>query len=57
MDYRLIDISEADSEAIGQLMDILHSHLNEYELKEDELKALNQAEDVLSRIWYLHNLP
>lgn len=50
----LIDITPEESNTIGQLMDLLHEHLNEYELTAAELQTLNQAEEVLYRIWFLH---
>ena len=53
MDTKMIDITAEESEAVGQLIDLLHDHLNEYELFAEELEALNKAEDVLARLWFL----
>lgn len=53
----LIDITNRESEVIGQLMDIIHEHLNEYELTADELKALNESNEILFRLYTLHNMP
>lgn len=50
----LIDITTEESTTIGELMDLLHAHLNEYELTADELQTLNKADEVLYRIWFLH---
>jgi len=50
----LIDITTEESTTVGKLMDLLHEHLNEYELTAAELETLNQAEEVLYRIWFLH---
>ena len=51
----MIDITDRESEVIGQLIDIIREHLNEYELTDDELKALNESDEVLFRLYTLHN--
>lgn len=51
----LIDITAHESEIIGQLMDLIHEHLNEYELTADELTALNESDEILFRLYTLHN--
>lgn len=52
----LIDITAHESEVMGQLMDIIHEHINDYELTVDEIKALNESEEILYRLYTLHNL-
>ena len=53
----LIDITSHESEIMGQLMDMIHEHINDYELTADEIKSLNEAEEILFRLYSLHNLP
>jgi len=53
----LIDITSQESEVMGQLMDIIHEHVNDYELTAEEIKALNEAEEVLFRLYCLHRMP
>jgi hypothetical protein len=53
----LIDITNHESEIIGQLIDLIHEHLNEYELDDNELKTLNESDEILFRLYTLHNLP
>lgn len=52
----LIDITAHESEVMGQLMDIIHEHINDYELTVEEIKALNESEEILYRLYTLHNL-
>ena len=53
----LIDITSQESEVMGQLMDIIHEHVNDYELTAEEIKALNETEEVLFRLYCLHRMP
>ena len=43
-----------ESEVIGKLMDLIHDHLNEYELNASELKTLNEGDEILYRLWFVH---
>lgn len=52
----LIDITAHESEVMGQLMDIIHEHINDYELTVEEIQALNESEEILYRLYTLHNL-
>lgn len=53
----LIDITSEESEIIGQLMDLIHDHINEYELTDNEIKTLNDSDEILFRLYTLHNFP
>ncbi len=44
-------ITAEEAETIGQLMDLLHDHINEYELTAAELKTLNDADEILHRLY------
>ena len=48
---RRIDITPSETETLGELMDIIHDHINDYELTADECKALNHAEEILFRLY------
>lgn len=48
------DVTPAESETIGKLMDLIHEHINEYELTADEIKTLNDSDEILYRIYYVH---
>lgn len=48
---RRVDITPAETETLGELMDIIHEHINDYELTVPELKTLNDAEEILFRLY------
>ena len=48
---RPIDLTPAEAETLGELMDIIHEHVNDYELTCSEIKALNEAEEILFRLY------
>ena len=50
----LIDITSHESEVIGELMDIIDEHINNYELTAEEIKTLNESEEILYRLYCLH---
>lgn len=51
---KLIDITNKESEQVGELMDLIEDHLNKYELTGEELKKLDDGLEVLHRLWVLH---
>lgn len=51
----MIDITAHESEVIGKLLDLIHEHINEYTLSKDELKTLNESDEILFRLYTLHN--
>lgn len=53
----LIDITSQESKIIGKLMDLIHDHINKYELTTDEIKTLDESDEILFRLYTLHNLP
>ena len=54
MKISTIEITAQESETIGELMDLLHDHLNEYELSDSEIKVLNDADEIMYRLYRLN---
>ena len=54
---RMIDITAQESETIGKLMDLISDHVNQYELTGSELETLNDADEILCRLYFLFNRP
>lgn len=48
---RRVELTAAETETLGELMDIIHDHINDYELSAAECKALNHAEEILFRLY------
>ena len=48
---RPIDLTPSEAETLGELMDIIHEHINDYELTAAEITALNNAEEILFRLY------
>ena len=48
---RRIDITASETETLGELIDIIHERINDYELTVPELKTLNDAEEILFRLY------
>ena len=48
---RPIDLTPSEAETLGELMDIIHEHINDYELTAAEVTALNNAEEILFRLY------
>ena len=48
---RPIDLTPTEAETLGELMDIIHEHINDYELTTSEIKTLNHAEEILFRLY------
>lgn len=48
---RPIDLTPSEAETLGELLDIIHEYINDYELTEDEIKSLNKAEEILFRLY------
>ena len=52
----LIDITTHESNVAGALLDLINDHMNEYELTREELKLLDEAEELLTRIYTINNM-
>lgn len=48
---RPIDLTSSEAETLGELLDIIHEHINDYELTGDEITSLNKAEEILFRLY------
>lgn len=48
---RPIDLTPSEAETLGELMDIIHEHINDYELTAEEILSLNKAEEILFRLY------
>ena len=48
---RPIDLTPSEAETLGELLDIIHERINDYELTCDEIQTLNDAEEILFRLY------
>ena len=48
---RPIDLTPSEAETLGELMDIIHERINDYELTGQEIQTLNKAEEILFRLY------
>ena len=48
---RPIDLTAHEAEILGKLMDIIHERINDYELTGAEIQTLNEAEEILFRLY------
>lgn len=48
---RPVDLTPSEAETLGELMDIIHERINNYELTASEIKTLNKAEEILFRLY------
>ena len=46
-----VDLTPSEAETLGELMDIIHERINDYELTASEIKTLNKAEEILFRLY------
>lgn len=48
---RPIDLTPSEAETLGELMDIIHEHINDYELTGSEIETMNKADEILFRLY------
>ena len=47
----MIDLTPEEAEMLGILSDIIHDHLNLYELTKRELRQLENGMEIVDRLW------